>query len=146
MPGKVYCFNCYNEPMIFSVNGMSAGTISGWSASGATIYTPVSVAVDRARHGDHQSKPVFADDTTTPLVLDWDTFTAKPSIATGAWPSISLDDDLILYMAANQMSLMTTRGFVLTTVPYTIVAKTPNGVKILESMANPVFHDHKHKK
>ena len=50
MPGKVYCFNCYNEPMNqLNVNGMSAGGVRGWSSSGPTIYTPSAVPVPRGR-------------------------------------------------------------------------------------------------
>jgi len=118
MPGKVYCFNCYNERINqLNVNGLSAGGVSGWSASGASIYTPAGIAVARARHGDSQSIPVFPNDTPTPIRIDWDSYTIQTSIDLRRLPNVSLDDDLILYIAVNQLTLMNTRGFVLSTTP-----------------------------
>jgi hypothetical protein len=143
MPGKVYCFNCYNETINqFNVNGLAAGSISGWATSGATIYTPVSLAVARARHGDGQSVPVFPNDMPTPLRIDWDTFTIQTSINCQGLPNVSLDDDLILYMALNQLTLMTTRGFVLINQPVAPAGKTDNAAMILKAAAAPTFHKH----
>lgn len=118
MPGKVYCFNCYNEPINqFAVNGLSAGRASGWSAAGSSIYTPASLAVPRARHGDGQSTAVFPNDMPTALSIDWDSYSIQGSIDLSRLANVSLDDDLILYIALNQMTLMSTRGFVLSTTP-----------------------------
>jgi hypothetical protein len=140
MPGKVYCFNCFNETMNqLNVNGLTAGTVSGWAASGATIYTPVAAAVARARHGDGQTVPVFPNDMATPLRIDWDTFTVQSSISLVGLPNVSLDDDLILYIALNQLTLMTTRGFVLTNVPVSPAGKTNAGAEVLKKMASPKF-------
>jgi hypothetical protein len=126
MPGKVYCFNCYNETMNqLNVNGLSAGQIGGWSSSGATIYTPSAVPVPRARHGDGQSSPVFPNDMPTPLRFDWDSYTKQTSIDLRKLTNVSLDDDLILYIAINQLTLMSTRGFVLLT----------------QAMPDPVMYD-----
>lgn len=141
MPGKVYCFNCYNETINqFNVNGLSAGTISGWSTSGATIYTPVATAVNRARHGDGQSTPVFPNDMPTPLRIDWDTFTVQTSISLVGLPNVSLDDDLILYMALNQLTLMTTRGFVLLNQPIAPAGKSAAATELLKAAAAPKFY------
>lgn len=119
MPGKVYCFNCYNEPISqLNVNGLSAGGVSGWATSGAGIYTPASVAIARVRHGDGQSSPAFPNDQPTPLRIDWDSFTVQTTINLTNLPSISLEDDLILYIALNQATLITTRGFVLLSQPH----------------------------
>jgi hypothetical protein len=140
MPGKVYCFNCYNETINqFNVNGLSAGTISGWAASGATIYTPVSTGVNRARHGDGQTTPVFPNDMPTPLRIDWDTFTVQTSISLMGLPNVSLDDDLILYMALNQLTLMTTRGFVLLNQPIAPAGKSAVATEALKRHAMPKF-------
>jgi hypothetical protein len=140
MPGKVYCFNCYNETINqFNVNGLSAGTISGWATSGATIYTPVSLPVARARHGDGQTVPVFPNDQPTPLRIDWDTFTIQASISTVGLPNVSLDDDLILYIALNQLTLMSTRGFVLVSVPISPAAKTAAAKELLHKLSEPKF-------
>jgi len=124
MPGQVYCFNCYNEPFHLNVNGLSvAGSVPGWSTSGPTIYTPVSIAVNRARHGDGQSTPVFPADRPTPLRIDWDSFTAQTSINLTNLLNVSLEDDLILYVALNQLTLVTNRGFVLMHVPASPVSR-----------------------
>ena len=140
MPGKVYCFNCYNETMNqLNVNGLTAGSISGWSSSGSTIYTPVAKAVNRARHGDGQTEPVFPNDQPTPLRFDWDSFTIQTQISLVGLPNVSLDDDLILYIAINQLTLMSTRGFVLLTQPITPAAKSEAGSDALQSLANPRF-------
>jgi hypothetical protein len=118
MPGKVYCFNCYNETMNqLNVNGVSAGSISGWSSSGSAIYTPVAAAVNRARHGDGQSQPVFPNDQPTRLRCNWDSFSIQTQINLASLPNVSLDDDLILHIAVNQLTLMSARGFVLLSQP-----------------------------
>jgi hypothetical protein len=141
MPGKVYCFNCYNETINqFNVNGLPAGTISGWATSGATIYTPVSTAIARARHGDGQTTPVFPNDMPTPLRIDWDTFTVQTSISLVNLPNVSLDDDLILYMALNQLTLMTTRGFVLLNQPISPAGKSAAATAMLKAAAEPKFY------
>jgi len=140
MPGKVYCFNCYNETVNqLNVNGLLAGAIGGWATSGSTIYTPVSLAVARARHGDGQTVPVFPNDQPTPLRIDWDTFTVHATVNTVGLPNISLDDDLVLYLSLNQLTLMSTRGFVLLTVPCAPAAKSSAAKKELEKNSEPRF-------
>jgi len=141
MPGKVYCFNAYNETINqLNVNGLSAGTVAGWSTTAGTLYTPVALAVTRARHGDGQSAPVFPNDMTTPLRIDWDSFTVQTSINLVGLPNVSLDDDLILYFSVNQMTLMTTRGFVLLSVQYSPASKTEAAAHVLKSLAHPEYH------
>jgi len=120
MPGNVYCFNNYNEPINqFNVNGSSFGTnpvIGGWAATGATVYTPVAVPVPRVRHGDGAGA-AFANDQPTQLRVNWDTWTIQTQVDLSKLQNVSLDDDLILYIAINQLTLMNTRGFVLITQP-----------------------------
>ena len=120
MPGNVYCFNNYNEPINqFNVNGSSFGTnpvIGGWAAAGATIYTPLAVPVPRVRHGDGAGA-AFASDQPTPVRVNWDSWTIQGTVDLTLVKNVSLDDDLILYIAINQLTLMDTRGFVLLTVP-----------------------------
>jgi hypothetical protein len=141
MPGKVYCFNAFNEPIgQLNVNGLSAGNVAGWAASGATIYTPVALAVPRARHGDGQTSAVFPNDMATQVMIGWDSYTIQTSINLQGLPNVSLDDDLILYVAVNQMTLMTTRGFVLLAVPYQPASKTAAAAAVLKSAAEPKFH------
>lgn len=118
MPGSIYCFNCYNEPInALTVNGMNAGSVSGWATSGATVYTPVALPVARARHGDGSPVPVFGNDMPTPIQINWDSYTMQTTVDLTGLPNVSIDDDLILYIALNQMTLMNTRGFVLLSQP-----------------------------
>jgi len=118
MAGNVYCFNCYNEPINqLNVNGLAFGTatpaIGPWATSGATIYTPVSVAVPIAKHGD-AGACAFSWDMDTPLRANWDSYTLNnPVPAINSLPNVSMDDPLILYIAVNHLTLMNARGFVL---------------------------------
>lgn len=114
MPGKVYCFNAYNEPLQLTVNGASAGSVPSWGGAGP--YAPAALAVPRARHADGQPG-AFPNDRPTPLRLAWDSYEAMPVVNLAGLPNVSLDDDLILFIAVNQITLMNTRGFVLLTTP-----------------------------
>lgn len=117
MPGKVYCFNNHQEPIHqLTVNGMRAGSINGWARSGPEPYAPGALAVARARHGDEAAIPVFSGDRPTPIQIEWDSVSVRTSIDLSGLPDVSLDDDLILHIAANQMNLTTTMGVVLATV------------------------------
>lgn len=121
MAGNVYTFNCYNEPVnTLNVNGSQFGTaspaIGPWATSGGTIYTPVSVPVPIAKHGDAGSA-AFSWDMATPLRVNWDSWTVNTSVpAINSLPNTSIDDNLILYLALNHLTLMNTRGFVLLSV------------------------------
>lgn len=141
MAGNVYCFNAYNEPMNqLNVNGFVFGTatpaIGGWTSSGATIYTPAAVAVPRLKHGDGTTAG-FPNDQATPLRFNWDTYTVQTSIDLRNLPNVSLDDDLILYIAVNQMTLMQTRGFVLKTVPYAPQSQAPQAEEVPAAIHEP---------
>jgi hypothetical protein len=114
MPGKVHCFNLYSEPLRLQVNGVAAGTIPGWDSSGSGQYRPFGLAVARTKHAGG-GPAAFANDGDVSLRMAWDDFTATGSVRIGGQPNISLDDDLILQIAVNQMSLLNTRGFVLLT-------------------------------
>jgi hypothetical protein len=138
MPGKVYCFNCYNETINqLNVNGLPAGSIGGWSSSG---YTPAAIAVNRARHGDGQSQPVFPNDQPTPLLFNWASYTIQTQISLVGLPNVSLDDDLILYIALNQLTLMSTRGFVLLSQPISPHPMSDMVKKTLKTLAHPQLH------
>lgn len=60
---------------------------------------------------------MFPNDRATPLDLEWDSYRARPTVNLTALPNLALDDDLILYLAVNQITVMTTRGFVVLTTP-----------------------------
>ena len=111
MPGKVYVFNSYNEPITnLSVSGYNAGSIAGWG----TDYKPDVINVPRAKHSDDESTAAFAIGDN-PMIIPWDSFqaAAKVTIPNPAASNVSLDDDLILYLMVNKAILVTTRGYVL---------------------------------
>jgi hypothetical protein len=135
-PGNVYCFNCYNEPVEqLNVNGVAFGSVTpaigGWAATGGTIYTPLSVPVPRSKHGDGNAA-TFPNDMSTPLRINWDSWTVQTDIDISKIPNLSLNDDLILYIAINQLTLMNTRGFVLLTKPVSPAGQTPKAVAELK--------------
>ncbi|PXA75344.1 hypothetical protein DMC25_24690 [Caulobacter sp. D4A] len=137
MPGKVYCFNAYNEPINqLTVNGLSAGTVSGWSVSPPNLYTPVSVIVPRALHGDGLNVPAFPNDMPTALRVDWDSYSIQAKIDLMPLHNVSLYDDLILYITLNQLTLMNTQGFVLITQS-TSPGQFGAGPSILDDGAGP---------
>lgn len=113
MPGKAYCFNTHNEPLQLTVNGARAGSVPPWGGAGP--YAPAALAVPRARHADGQPGAVFPNDRPTSLRLAWDSYGAMPVVNLAELSSVSLDDDLILFIAANQITVMNTRGLVLLT-------------------------------
>ncbi|ELX09337.1 hypothetical protein Jab_2c14030 [Janthinobacterium sp. HH01] len=128
MTGNVYCFNTFGDNLEqFSVNGASASAtvpaVAGWptaSSSSTSIYTPYALSVPRARHGDTFTA-VFLNDGPTVMGMNWDSGKVETSIDLSQLPHpVSLDEDLILYMSANQMILMNIHGFVLKTVPYSM--------------------------
>jgi len=136
MAGNVYCFNCYNEPLNqLNVNGVPFGTVTpaigGWAATGGTVYTPLAVPVPRSKHGDG-SGATFPNDMPTPLRINWDSWTVQTQIDISKIPNLSLNDDLILYIAINQLTLMSTRGFVLLTQPVSPAGQTPKAVALLK--------------
>lgn len=116
MPGTVYVFNCYSEPITsLTVNGGSAGNVPGWSTVAATKYTPAGLPVKRTKY---PSPGCFAIDRNE-VRVPWDSCTGVatvlvPSPASGL---ASLDDDLVLFVALNQIVLQTTRGQVIQTFP-----------------------------
>lgn len=113
--GRVYVFNCFNEPISgLAVAGRSVGTIPGWSDGGRdqTRYTPAGLAVPRAR-STTPGQFAFGDNA---VAIPWDSYTGVTTIKIPDPQSgVSLDDDLILFVAVNQATLQTTRGFVLAT-------------------------------
>jgi hypothetical protein len=110
MPGRVYVYNCYNEPMnSLTVGGASAGSISAWSGPN---YQPQSISVPRAKYSA-PGQFVIGD---VPCQVQWDSLSVTTTI-TIPTTGVSLDDDLILYVAVNQSILLSTRGYVLNTFP-----------------------------
>jgi hypothetical protein len=111
--GSVYVFNAYNEPVgSLSVSGGSAGTIAAWSNGGRDKYTPASLSVPRSRN---KTPGQFATGDN-PVRIAWDSFTGTATIKVpGFDQGVSLDDDLILFLATNKAILETTRGSVVGT-------------------------------
>lgn len=112
--GKVYVFNCYNESInILNVNERPADSITGWSTSVETKYTPNRIFVQRCNSIDQSGgKAAFLWDGN-PVHIEWDTYPNKRADVVIAKDRVSIDDDLILYLTVNKAILMDTRGFVL---------------------------------
>jgi hypothetical protein len=112
--GSVYVFNCYNEPISgLVVGGGRVGNIPGWASGGSTIYTPSAIRVPRSKSAAPGNFATGDNSVRSP----WDSYTGTTKITIPGPGSISLDDDLILFLAVNQATLMTTRVFVNATFP-----------------------------
>src|SRR5258708_36583935 len=109
MAGKVYVFNCYNEPVALAVNGSPAGTIPPWGNMGASTYQPQSIALGRAK-STGSSGPQFGPGNNA-CRAQWESFSFMLSIVVPSPRSgVSLDDDLVLYLFVTESGLATTRG------------------------------------
>jgi hypothetical protein len=124
MAGQVTVFNCFNEPVTnLSVGGYPAGSIPAWSGGVTPAppkYTPSSITVPRAKYAGTSVAFAIGDN---PIMVPWDSFTGRgtitvPSSVPGGGP-ISLDQDLMLYVTANEAFLMTQFGYVIGTFAIT---------------------------
>lgn len=125
MPGDVYVFNCYNEPInTFNIANLNAGSIPGWSATAATLYTPAELKVPRTKY-PADDKATFAIGSNQVAAL-WDSFTGSTDveIPDPKDSDVSLDDDLILFLTKNEAILLTTRGFVKNTFKVNLLQKS----------------------
>ncbi len=115
MPGSVYVFNLYSEPISnLIIGGYPAGSINGYANGGsAPPYTPASLSVPRARYA--AGSAAFALGANQ-LQVPWDSFQGMTTVTipTG---SVSLDDSLLLLLAVNEAILLNTRGYVLSSSP-----------------------------
>jgi hypothetical protein len=118
MPGSVYVFNFYNEPISnLSVGGYPAGNVNGCgNGTSAPPYTPASLPVPRAKYPAGSAAFAIGDNS---VVIPWDSFRAMVTVTipNPASSPVSLDDPLILLLAVNEAILLTTRGYVLSTFP-----------------------------
>jgi hypothetical protein len=120
--GNVYVFDLFNEPITgFAVAGKSAGTINAWSppyASERTPYTPAQLRVPRAK-STSPGQSAIGDNAVS---IPWESFTGRATIKIPdpASSAVSLNDDLILFVATNQAILLTTRGQVHATFNVTL--------------------------
>jgi hypothetical protein len=126
MAGKVYVFNCFNEPITgLSVAGYSVGNIPQWAdGTGKAIkYTPEGMTVERSKYPTQKDFAIGENS----LLVPWDSFTGSTTVVIPdpkpqEKNSVSLDDDLILFLCTNEAILLTTRGFVLNTFPMQLQA------------------------
>jgi hypothetical protein len=132
--GNVYVFNNFNEPIsVLNIATFQAGAVPAWIATGNAIYTPQSMKIPRVRHADERTSAAFAQDRANDVVVKWDTFIGHGVITMPAG-DVSLEDDLILYLALNQFTLMTTRGFVKQNVPIMPGAQTEGAAQSLATL------------
>ncbi len=121
MGSFVYVFNLYSEPVSnLTVGGAPAGCIAGYATgAGAPPYTPARLAVSRARYPSGSAAFVLGDN---PVHIPWESFRGVTTVtipAPGSAP-VDLDDPLLLLLAVNQATLLTTRGFVLASFPVSL--------------------------
>jgi hypothetical protein len=111
--GKVTVFNCYNEPVnSLNVDGDHVGNIAPWSDGGANRpakYTPASLTVTRSKNPEPKS---FAIGNNR-LSAQWDSFTGIATIKIPDLQEVSLTEDLLLFLALNEATMMNTRGSVI---------------------------------
>ncbi len=122
MPGQVYLFNLFNEPIgNLVVNGYPAGNIAGYATggTGTPIYTPASLAVPRSKSQGAAASFAIGDNL---VVLAWDSFsgTTTVTVPDPAQTPVSLDDPLLLLIAVNQAMLMSARGYLLASFPVSL--------------------------
>jgi|GEM_PF-2702082 len=121
MGSYVYVFNLYSEPVChLTVGGAPAGSIAGYATgAGAPPFTPARLAVSRARYPSGSAAFVLGEN---PVHIPWDSFRGSTTVcipSPGSSP-VSLDDPLLLLLAVNQATLLTTRGFVLANFPVSL--------------------------
>jgi hypothetical protein len=115
--GRVTVFNCFNEPIRnLAVGGHAVGTIDGWSdgrAGRPPRYTPASLTVARSRNPEAETFGVGDN----PVIIPWESFTGSTyiKIPDPTRSPISLEDDLLLFVGTNQVTMLTTRGIALAT-------------------------------
>jgi len=114
MGSFVYVFNLYSEPVSnLTVDGALAGSIAGYATgAGAPPYTPARLAVSRAKYPTGPAAFVLGDNS---VQIPWDSFRGITTVtipSPGSAP-VGLDDPLLLLLAVNQATLLSTRGFVL---------------------------------
>lgn len=123
MPGKVSVFNLYNEPISgLSVSGYSAGNVAGYNPpTSSPAYQPGALAtpVSRAAHAGSSALFVTGDNN---VIIPWESFTGTVTITMPdpTKTQVSIDDDLIIYLATNLALVVTTRGFVLSSPDVTL--------------------------
>jgi hypothetical protein len=115
--GKVYVFNCYNEPISsLKIREEDLGGIPAWSQGKekeALKYTPNGITVLRSKNVEPKCFSVG----TNKLFILWASFTGttKIEVPSPVESEVSLEDDLILFLCKNETFLLTKRGGVVGT-------------------------------
>jgi hypothetical protein len=108
---------CYNEPVHrLTVDGNDVGNIAPWSEGGANRpakYTPASLTVPRSKNPEPKS---FAIGNNR-LSAQWDSFTGTASIKIPDLREVSLDEDLLLFLALDEATMMNVHGYVMARFP-----------------------------
>lgn len=111
--GKVTVFNCYNEPVSrLNIDGGDVGDIAPWSEGGGNRpakYTPASLTVPRSKNPEPKSFAIGSNR----LSSQWNSFTGTATIEIPDPSQVSLNDDLLLFLAINEATMLTTRGYVI---------------------------------
>ena len=123
MSGKVYTYNLFSEPAALAINGGAAVGPDGSTATGKIAanggsggsYAPASVTVGSAKHSDESSGLWYrGGDGVNTIRMTWDSgFSTSstfkmPTVA----DDVSIDDELIVYIAKDKASVQTVTGII----------------------------------
>ncbi|HYX22615.1 MAG TPA: hypothetical protein VFC23_00565 [Thermoanaerobaculia bacterium] len=101
--GKVYVFNLHSETVdIFSTNGLSAGTITGWQSGGTAPYTPAQLAVGRVLNANESPAHFVNGKNKVIFSIASGLFTFEVTISGSEFP---ITQNLLLYVSVNVWTL-----------------------------------------
>ena len=113
--GSVYIFNVNGEAMsVITIRGnASSDTIPGWSTGAGDMFTPHELKVPRVKLPINEF--AFAQGSN---IVTYQRPTFNGVLQVNIPPTVSLADDLILYLTLDLAILMRTSGEVIDTIPY----------------------------
>jgi len=112
MAGTVYFYNLFNEVATLSLNGGSAGTINGWDKTNG--YAPSNLGVVSTQHDDENTGKAYrGGNGANDLRIEWDSGYATGTVTLPTvGDNISIDQDLVCYIAKNDAFVEDVQGFV----------------------------------
>jgi len=115
MAGRVCVFNCFNE----SINQISVGGLRRRRHCGMgrqrRRHVPAPVDCAAAHQARRRADRPAVRVGDNPCQVAWDSWLVTVNVTVPSPGSVSLDDDLLLYVFVNQSVLVSTRGMVLGT-------------------------------
>ena len=87
-------------------------SVSGLSTEAGSLYTPAQLVVPRVKHEDKLAGAGFLDGENT-VIIEWVSSRITFTVEIPGVSSVSLLDDLILYIARTKVILLNARGNIL---------------------------------